>query len=154
VYVIRERSFREDGIEEREKEISRIRIVRRNSYRSCRPIFYFVPEETQRHLCHKPKTRYVLADYGWSSPYQNHLSKLSTSEIYWIWPHRFVSPPSSFFSGGGNAQRSLIREKLSIRTCMAPSMYTVTSRQILSGNLSLLFFPLPCFLQPARCPDV
>lgn len=41
-------------------EISHIRVVRRNSCRqSYRPIFYFVPEETQRHLCHKPKTRYV-----------------------------------------------------------------------------------------------
>lgn len=126
--------LRKDFREEREweKEISRTRVVRRNSCHSCRPIFYFVPEETQRHLCHKPKTRYVLADYGWSPPCSvskpfietiDERDLLNSTAPFLPFPPS-LTPLAALFSGGGNAQRALIRnEKLSIRTCMAPAVY-------------------------------
>jgi len=59
--------------------------VERNSCQSRRPIFYFVLEEAQRHWCHKPKTRYVIADYGIKFAVfriKTIYRKLSPGEIY------------------------------------------------------------------------
>lgn len=76
------RDCREDGIKERERDLI---FASLRGIRVSRAVLYSI-------LCPKrPNDIYVtsrkpgtfLADYGWSRvPYQNHLSKLSTSEIY------------------------------------------------------------------------
>lgn len=108
--VVREKRILTIRKRSRERKRSHVlRVVRRNSCQSWpRPIFYFVPVETQRHLCHMPKTRYVLADYGWSPPCSvskpfietiNERDLLNSTAPLFPPP-----PPSRFFSGGGNAR--------------------------------------------------
>lgn len=130
-------------------------------------ILFCARRETRRHLCHKPKTRYVLTDYGWSPA----VSRIKT--IYrnyrrarFIEFDRTVPLPSLpiprallFFR---RWQRSLIRsEKPSIRTCVHGVWYiycpisSILPPPSPSPRVFLPLFSSPLFFsRPARRPDV
>lgn len=138
----------------RERKRSHVlRVVRRNSCQPCRPIFYFVPEETQRHLCHMPKTRYVLADYGWSPPCsvsKPFIETINERDLLNSTAPLFPPPPSRFFFRRWQRALRLSKsasEKLPIRTCMASDTHTVQPRRfpILSFFCLFVFFVSFCF---------
>lgn len=107
------RSREKDSSRQRERERLCARLtLGGNSCQSCRPIFHFAPKETRRHLCHKLKTRYVIADHGWSPPYS-----VSKPFIETISERDLLNPTASFlsypdFSGGANALSNSWQKKL------------------------------------------
>lgn len=127
-----------------------------------RPIFYFVPVETQRHLCHMPKTRYVLADYGWSPPCSVSKPFIETiNERDLLNSTAPLFPPSPvplFFRRWQRAQRlsKSASEKLPIRTCMASDTHTVQPRRfpILSFLCFFLFFFILFFFFSGRANEL
>lgn len=130
------RSREKDSL--RERDLAARRTLREgNSCQSCHPIFHFAQRDSAAFMSQaENQVRYSgLRIESVRIPYQNHLSKLSASEIYWIRPHRFS--PYSDFSGGGNALRSLIR---SVKTRKRNKAVRFRHTRVFKSFLSFFFF--------------